>query len=56
MNSVHSMNITTEIYICRNDASASHSSDTYPHSLWNRVSLIRILVDMSFATGENDSI
>ena len=56
MPSGHSMNISTGISGCRNAASTSHISDTYPSSLWYKFSPIRILVYVYVSTGENGSV
>ena len=56
MLSDYSMNISTGRSGCRNAASMLHSSATLPSYLLYKGSPIRILVDVSIVTGENDSI
>ena len=50
------MKNSTFILGCRNAASVSHSAATHPSSLWYKASPIRILVGVSDATGDNDSV
>ena len=56
MPSVHSIYISTSVLGCRNAASTSHNSAIHPSSLYYRVNPIRILVGVSDATGDNDSV
>ena len=52
----HSVNISTIILGWRNSYSTSYSWETHIYSLWYKVSPIRIRVDATVATGENDSV
>ena len=52
----NSMNTSTSILRCRNEASKLHTSETHHYYLWCKVSPTIILVDVSDATGENESI
>ena len=52
----NSMNTSTSILRCRNEASKLHTSATHHYSLWYKVSPTIILVDVSDATGKNESI
>ena len=52
----HSMNISTGILEVRYTASASHISEIHPSYLWYKFSTIIILVGVSVATGDNDSV
>ena len=56
MPSGHSMNTSTGISGCINAASVSHSLCSHPSSSWNKVSTIRISVDVSVVTRKNDSM
>ena len=50
------VSILTSILVCRNEASKSDSSATHPSFSWYTVSPIRIHVDVSYATVDNDSV
>ena len=56
MPSDHSTNILTVISRCINSASTPHISETRPYSSWYKVIPIRILVDVYYATGENNYV
>ena len=56
MTSGHLMNISTSILRCWYTAFMSNRSGTHPYSLWYKLSPIRILVDVSDKTGDNDSV
>ena len=56
ISSGHLMNISTFISGCRNASSTSNILVTHPSSLCYKVIPMRILVDLSDTTGENDSV
>ena len=56
MPSYHPMNISTDILGCRSSTSTSHSSATHRYASLYKVIPIRIIVDVSVAPGENDSV